>query len=220
MNRRTLAFRRRVAGHAIRAGGALIALGSVLPWVYLPLAGVRLPVPGVLGWGALTLLLSVWLLRRPAWWAGLAAGIICIVVAWKGYQAMPASVMSGVLVLEGRMQPLNDLLARFTLPPLSLFDLGIPWSQIRGPGPLTVLLGGVLAVSGGLASVLSFRDLRVLEQCAACGHRNRPGRVTAHCVQCGVPMPGEAACQECHALAEPGDTCCGVCGTQLRGILS
>jgi hypothetical protein len=215
VSRRAVAFRRRWALHAIRAGGALVVLGSVLPWAYLPMAGVRLPIPGIVGWGALTLVLGAWLLRRPAWWSALPAGLVATVVAWKAFHVMPAAVMSGVLLLEQRMQPLNGLLARFALPPVSLFDLRQPWSRIRGPGEMTALLGGLIALVGGLATLASYRDARALEHCVACGHRDRPGRVTAFCVACGAPMPAERACPECHTLAEPGDACCGVCGARL-----
>jgi len=177
-------------------------------------------VPGLLGWGALTLLLGLWLLRRPAWWSGLLAGGICLVAGWKAFRGMPAAVMAAILAIESRMQPFNDLLARFTLPPLSLFDLGVPWSEIRGPGPMTVALGACLAVGGGLATLSAFGAARSLGRCTACGHRHRPGRVAAFCVACGTPMPAERACPECHTLAEEGDACCAVCGTRLPEVLS
>jgi RNA polymerase subunit RPABC4/transcription elongation factor Spt4 len=164
-------------------------------------------------------LLGVWLLRRPAWWSALPAGFASVIVAWKAYHVMPAAVMSGILLLEQRMQPLNDLLARFTLPPMSLFDLGQPWSRIRGPGEMTVLFGGLVALAGALASLASYRDARAMERCGACGHRDRPGRVTAFCVRCGAAMPAERACPECHTLAEPGDACCAVCGSRLLAVL-
>jgi hypothetical protein len=141
------------------------------------------------------------------------------VAGWKAFHAMPAAVMGGVLLLAGRLQPLNDLLSRFTLPPITLFDLGVAWADIRGPGPMTVLLGACLAFAGGAAALLTFRHMRVLETCAACGHRDRFGRVTAFCVACGAPMPAERACPECHTLAEPGDLCCAACGTRLPELL-
>lgn len=219
-DRRALALRARWGIHAVRAGGALAVLGSVLPWVYVPLAGTRLPAPGILGWGALTLLLGVWMARRPAWWNGLAAGLVCAVVGWRAFQGLPPAMRAAALALEGRVQPLNDLLARFALPPLNLFDLGASGAALRGPGPITVLLGAALALTGGAVALRAARGRFALGRCAACGHRDAHGRLLAYCVACGAPMPDERACAVCHTLAEPGDICCGVCGNRLPGVLS
>lgn len=215
MNRRALAARRRWAVYAIRAGGVLVVIGSVLPWVYVPLAGGSVPVPGLLGWGALTLLAGAWLARRPAWWGGLLAGGVSLFAGWRAFSGLPTAVRAGTLMLEQRIQPPNDLLAQFGLAPITLFNLGLPWSQLRGPGPMTVLLGSCLAVFGGAAVLLSSAQTRALGVCPSCGHRDRFGRTSAFCVACGGPMLAERACPSCHTFAEPGDHFCAVCGAGL-----
>lgn len=218
-DRRALAVKARWGLHAIRAGGALIVVGSVLPWVKIPLAAAYIPVPGVVGWGAMTLVLGAWLARRPAAWTGLLGGAACGIVAWRAFVNLPRAVRTGAIILEGRVQPLNDLLARFSLPPMSVFDFGPTGAALRGPGTATVLSGAGIALAGGALALLAAHGRFSLGQCATCGHRDRFGRLNAFCVACGAPMPAERACPDCHTLAEPGDICCGVCGNHLTGIL-
>ncbi len=215
VDRATAARRLKWAGLAMRAGGGLIALGSVLPWAWLPLAGVRLPLPGVLGWGALTLLLGVWLFRRAPWWAALLSSMVSIAAALEVRATLPAAINRALLGMELRLQPMNNLLARFGIAPLDIFDFATPWDRLRGPGVPVVVLGGLLALAGALVTAASLLGAYDLRRCIACGHRNRPTRVTAFCVRCGEPMPMERTCAECHTLAEPGDLCCGVCGSAL-----
>lgn len=201
----------------MRWGGGLIVVGSVLPWAWVPLAGLRLPLPGVIGWGALTLLLGVWLFRRAPWPLGGAAGAVSLGLAWAAQAWMPAAINRAFLALEMRLQPMNDLLARFGIAPLHLFDTGTPWRELRGPGTVAVIVGASVVLLAAALAAHTARGERALGRCAACGHRDRTGRLLAFCVRCGAPMPAERACPACHTLAEPGDLCCGVCGTSLTG---
>jgi class 3 adenylate cyclase/tetratricopeptide (TPR) repeat protein len=52
-----------------------------------------------------------------------------------------------------------------------------------------------------------------LDECAACGALNRPGR--KFCAQCGASL--QLACPTCGAANEPEDLFCGSCGTALTG---
>lgn len=215
MDRAVAARRRFWSGQAVRWGGGLIAVGSVLPWAWVPLAGLKLPLPGILGFGALTLLLGAWLFRRPAWPGAGMAAIATLGVAWAARAALPPAINRLFLGLEMRLQPMNDLLARFGIAPFDLFDTGTPWRELRGPGTLLVMVGALLALAGTALAATTARGVIAMGRCTACGHRDRSARILAFCVRCGAPMPAERACPDCHTLAEPGDLCCGLCGARL-----
>lgn len=207
-------------GVLIRSGGILLIAGALLPWAWLPVAGLHLPWLGVMGPGiAVTAAGYLLVFKRLPWRMVVALGLAVLLLGAWGYDLLPVSVRGGLLALQAHVEPVNGLLARFNLPPLIVFDTAHRVPDLRGPGPALTLWGAVLALTGAVLRGRSALLFRARNICTACRHEHAAERSVTFCVKCGATMPGRIVCQGCRTLAEPGDLCCSQCGVCLSSQL-
>lgn len=205
----------RGAGLAASVVGALIvAAGSVLPWARLSVFGLEITQPGVLGLGALSLsaaiLALMWGRRFPL--LGLILGLFALGVGAHAERETGRAVKGRILHLQVALAPVNDKLIRVGLPPIEPFQMGRPWKEFVGPGPLWTFRGGAILALGSAAI---FTGGMLLRSCFRCGARWSPARAVAFCPACGERVGPLRACPACESPVEPKDRFCAACGVTI-----
>jgi hypothetical protein len=207
------------------AGGALvIAAGAFLPWAYLPVGRGRLPLPGVLGPGGLTLLLGLVLLFRarvhPA--AGLLMGVAVGIGAPLFGDEVSRTLRGALIGLQLWLAPLNRLLEQFHISGIEVVDLGLARDAYLGPGLAVTAWGAWLAAIGHGARLLlpgegppALQDRLAPRRCGACGTTVPRARAAHFCPGCGASLGGPPLCARCLTPAAPADRYCVSCGAAL-----
>jgi len=202
-------------GLTLRVTGALAVLvGSVLPWAKLTVFGVDLSLPCVAGWGAVTASLALMALVRPRALPllGVALGLIYLAVGGQARQGVGRKVLQYVLLVETRLAPVNDKLARVALPPIEPFDGFGPAGRYVGPGPLWTVWGGAALALG---ADLQFAGGRLGRTCAACGVLWPTDRIIQYCPRCGALAAAGPLCSSCHSPLWRKDRFCAHCGAPV-----
>ncbi len=199
--------------------GALLIVGPLQPWAYVPLGGLRLPCYGLFGLGGLVLVAGLMLLLHsspgPILLLGIAAGACYLA------RLVPAQMLAGahgtLAIMEAWLDPLNQLLDRFHIAQIRLTDWSLPAAHAIGPGVRTTFWGAGLASAAGISSALALppSPLRVPRTCPTCAARLSRRRELRFCPQCGGALWPAPVCQTCAAVAEVGDRFCGRCGARL-----
>ena len=215
---RTLLRRLSWAGLVLGGAGSIaVAVGAVLPWARFTVLGVDVALPGIAGWGALSLsgaLLALFCLRRLP----LLAVLLGLLAAGMGAHAQKETgraLKGRLLGLQQALAPVNDKLLRVGLPPVEPFAIGRPWREFVGPGPVWTFWGGAALALGGAALFAGMRLARTCPGCGALWSPERAGSI-AFCPACGG-RAGSAvtSCPACHAAAELDDRFCASCGVSL-----
>lgn len=216
--RRPVALRRlRLAGLILGgAGAAAVAVGAVLPWTRFGIFGTEFSIPGVMGWGALTLAaaLAALVVGRRAPLLAVAVGMLALGVGAQAQRETGRAVKGRVLELQRSFDNVNSRLMQVGLPPIEPFERGRLWRDFVGPGPLWTFWGGA-ALAVGAAAV--FAGERLGRSCPRCGitwSAIRAGRVT-FCPACGIRLGPITQCRACGGSVEPKDTFCATCGASL-----
>ena len=177
-------------------GALTVLVGAALPWARFTIFGLEVSLPGGL-WprGAacvgLAVVAALSLRRLPYIAAVLALG--CVITAWQARTQAPRDVIQRTLEIKQTLAPINDKLARITVPPIEPFGGVGRRSDYMGIGSTITLIGGVLLLAGvGLRlSPERCRSCRASWRsathrfCPACGvaRISRP-----HCGRCGEPL--------------------------------
>jgi hypothetical protein len=203
------------------AAGALLVVGPLQPWTYVPIAGLRLPYYGLFGIGGLALVAGLLLLLRsspgPLLLLAIAAG------AWYLAAVVPPQMMAGahgtLVIAEAWLDPLNQLLDRFHIAQIRLADWSLPAAHTVGPGVRTTLWGAGFAAAAALSSALAHPPppVRSPRSCPACAARLSHRRELHFCPHCGEALGAAPVCRACATVAVPGDQFCGRCGARLLG---
>jgi hypothetical protein len=206
------------------AGALLVAVGAFLPWAYLPVGRARLPLPGVLGPGGLTLLLGLILLTRPRLHP--AAGLLVALAVGVGVllfgDEVARTIRGGLIGLQLWLSPFNRLLEQFHIGGVEVVDLRLARSAYQGPGLAMTGWGAWLAAAGHALRLLvpgegpaALQDRLAPRRCGACGIAISRARSARFCPDCGVSLGGPPLCPRCLAPAAPADRHCVLCGTSL-----
>lgn len=209
----------------IVVGALLVAAGAFLPWAYLPIGRGRLPLPGVLGPGGLTLLVGLVLLSRPRLHpvAGLAIAVaIGIAVPLFGDE-LTRAIRGTLIGLQLWLSPVNRLLDQFQISSIEVVDLGLAREAYLGLGLRLTAWGAWLAAAGHAARLLlpgegpsALQDRLSPRRCDGCGTTISRARVAHFCPKCGVSLGGPPHCPHCLAPARPGDCHCVLCGARIE----
>jgi Double zinc ribbon len=203
------------------AAGALLIVGVLRPWAFVPLGGFRLPLYGALGWGGLAGVAGLILLLHPR----PAPGTLLGIAAGAAYLAytIPLQLLDHARAtthaIDSWLDPMNQLLDRFHIEGLHLTEWSLPAAHAMGPGATLTLWGAALAAAAAGLSPLS-RTLTppgsgLHRACPACAVPLSPHRELRFCPACGASLTALPFCRVCRALAEPGDRFCGCCGLEL-----
>jgi hypothetical protein len=187
-------------------GALLVLVGAALPWARFTVFGLDIGLPGGL-WprGAASVglaMVSVLTLRRVPWLAAVVA-LGCLITTWQARAAAPREVIRRTLEMEQALAPINDKLARITVPPIEPFG-GVGRARDRTEvGGTVALLGGALLVTGAILRLTPERCRGCRARwrspaqrfCPACGQARIAG---PHCAHCGEPQrTGEMFCPMC-----------------------
>jgi hypothetical protein len=200
-------------------GAITAAVGSVLPWTRFDVFGVDVRVPGVAGWGALTLaaavvaVMAAFRARRLSL-VGVLLGLFILAVAAQARAEGGRAVKARLLALTQALAPVNDRLLRVGLPPVEPFRLGQRWSDLVGPGPAWTAAGGALLALGSCGRFAAGRLRRSCFRCGASWSPARAGAVT-FCPACAARVGPLTACPACRGPVEPRDTFCVRCAAPL-----
>jgi hypothetical protein len=214
-------FSRQLGRLLTLAAGALLVVGALRPWAFIPLGGLHLPLYGALGWGGLAGVAGLILLvhPRPAPGAllGVAAGSAYLAITVPLQLLARARATTGAV--DGWLDPLNQLLDRFHIEGLHLTDWSLPAAHAFGPGAALTLWGAALATAAGALSLVALRidpsRLAHPGACPACASPLSARRDLRFCPACGAGLAAVPVCRACRAPAEPGDRFCGGCGLKL-----
>jgi hypothetical protein len=206
------------------AGGLLLVVGAFLPWAYVPAGRMRLPLPGILGPGGLTLLLGLFFALRPRLHPLIAlpvAVVVALLVPVAG-DDLARQVRGGLLALQLWLAPVNRLLEQFHISGIEVVDLGQPRAAYLGPGLAVTAWGAGAAALGSLIRLFTveegptrLQDRLAPRRCAACAVPIPRSRSARFCPCCGASLGGPPLCPACHTPAEPDDQFCAECGTSL-----
>jgi hypothetical protein len=209
------------------AGGLLMVAGAFLPWALVPVGRGRLPLPGLLGPGGLTLLAGLWLLARPRAAPLLVLPVaILVALGTPAYGEELARHLRGSLIgLQLWIAPLNRLLEQSRIGGIEVVDLGVRLPQYIGPGVAVTAWGGWLAALGQLARLFLagegppvLRDRLLPLQCRTCSLRIPRARGARFCPGCGASLGGPPLCRACLTPAAPEDRYCASCGNPLAVV--
>jgi hypothetical protein len=210
-------------GAALTFGGALsLIAGGVLPWARFQLLGMEIGIPGVMEWGAVTivvglLVLSASGLRRRLPLLVMVLGLAAMSIGMRAQEETGRNLRGRLLALENAIAPVNARLAQVALPPIELFGPGLGRSgDYQGPGSLWTVIGGACLALGG---TLSFVGGRLGRSCLSCGTLWRTGRVVLFCPSCGTSAGGPRLCALCKSPIETKDRFCVSCGTAAGASL-
>lgn len=205
-------------GRFLTFGAAvLLIVGAVRPWAYVPLGGLRLPLFGLFGWGALAGVAGLFLLFHPRpsppVLLGVAAGAAFLARVIP--QRLLASARATTGTVDSWLEPLNQLLDRFRIEGLHLTDWALPAARAIGPGASLTLWGAALAAAAALLALLAPSHPRLPRACPACSLSLRRRRDLCFCPGCGASLTPVPLCRACHTPADPADCFCGHCGSAL-----
>jgi len=206
------------------AGGLLLVAGAFLPWAYVPVGRMRLPLPGVLGLGGVTLLLGLWLALRPRLQPLIALPLALAVALWVPLAGdeLAHQVRGGLISLQLWLAPVNRLLEQFRISGIEVVDLGQPRAAYLGPGLAVTAWGAGVAALGSLVRLFiagegppRLQDRLAPHRCPACAVPIPRARSARFCPTCGASLGGPPLCPACHTPAEPNDRFCAACGVSL-----
>jgi hypothetical protein len=202
-------------GLVLRIAGALVVLiGSLLPWAKLTAFGVNLSLTGAAGWGAVTMAMGLAALVRPRALPllGVALGLACLLIGGQAQRSTGRKVLQFVFLIETRLAPVNDKLARVALPPIEPFEGAGPAGRYLGPGPLWTAWGGAALALG---SAIQYAGGRLRRTCASCGTLWPADRAINYCPRCGAFASAIPLCSACHRPLWKNDRYCVHCGTAV-----
>jgi hypothetical protein len=208
---------RRLARLLTLTAALLLIVGAVRPWAFVPLGGLRLPLYGSLGWGALAGVAGLFLLFHPR---PSPPVLLCIAVG-AAYLArvIPQRLLSGARAATGAVdswfEPLNQLLERFRIEGLHLADWGLPAARAIGPGASLTVWGAGFAAAAALLALLAPERPPLPRACPSCSHPLSRRPDLRFCPACGSSLSLLPVCPSCHAPAEVSDCFCGQCGVRL-----
>ncbi|MGC4046060.1 MAG: hypothetical protein QM758_19895 [Armatimonas sp.] len=188
-------------------GALLVLVGAALPWARFTVFGLEVSLPGGL-WprGAacvgLAVVAALSLRRLPYLAAALA--VACLITAWQARTQAPREVIRRTLEIQQALNPINDKLARITVPPIDPFG-GIGSSRDHaGVGSTITLIGGVLLLGGAALRLMP-------ERCRSC---RTPWRSAAFrfCPTCGIARTTGPHCGRCGEPMQKRDSFCTQCG--------
>ena len=211
---------RRAALAVLIAGALTVAWGAVLPWARLTIFGVAMNVPGVAGWGALTVFAAFVALvfgrRYPL--VAVACGLLALGLGAQAHKETGRALRLRTLALEQSLAPVNDRLMRIGLPPVEPFPPGQRRADLLGPGPLWTAWGGAVLALG---AALRFAAVRSGGSCPRChaawriAERDGEAARIAFCPSCGERVGPRVVCPACRAPVLDADAFCAACGTAL-----
>lgn len=201
------------------AAGALLIVGPLRPWGFVPFGGLRLPLYGLFGPAALLLPAGLLLLLHPR----PGPVLLLLIAAGATYAALqlPPQMLAGARATTGTVEtwldPLNQLLSRFHIPEVHLTDWTLPAARAVGPGVRITLWGAGAAAAAALTSALAtpLRPPSAPRACPACAAPLPRRRALNFCPACGARVLPLPLCRRCQSLSEPGDHYCGRCGEPL-----
>jgi hypothetical protein len=200
------------------ASGALLVVGALWPWAYMPMGGLRVPLYPLFGPGCLLPVAGFVILLRPRPSPGLLLAV-ALGAAWAAHALPPAlhaSARASTRFLDLWLDPLNQLLSRFNIDPLHLVDWSLPAARAVGPGiPLTHWAAALAAWAALLAFLSGPVPALRRGACPACAAPLPRRRDLRFCPACGAGLTRALFCPACHTPAEPGDRFCGQCGAPL-----
>lgn len=206
------------------AGAVQLIVGAFLPWGYAPIGRSRLPLPGILGPGGVTLLVGLVLLWRPRLhpMAGLvSAGAVAV---WApAFADDLAHAIRGTLIgAQLWIAPLNRLLEQFRINGIEIVDLALPRAAFLGPGVAVTAWGAGVAALAHLARLFlpgegppALQDRLIPIRCGACGVAVPRARQARFCPNCGTSLGGPPICPACRAPVATADRFCVTCGASI-----
>jgi hypothetical protein len=213
----TLLWLRRLSRLLTAAAAVLLIVGAVRPWAFVPLGGLRLPLYGALGWGALAGVAGLYLLFHPRTSPQALLGI-AVGTAYLA-SVIPARLLAGARATTGMVdswfEPLNQLLDRFHIEGLHFTDWAMPAARAVGPGVALTLWGAGLAAAAAVVALLAPLHPPIPRTCPACSLPLNRLRDLSFCPGCGAALTATPPCPSCHSPVEKDDRFCGHCGGQL-----
>jgi Double zinc ribbon len=206
------------------AGGLLLVAGAFLPWAYIPVGRMELPLPGVLGLGGLSLLVGLLFALRPGL-QPLAALPIAVAVALLvpvAGDSLGRHVRGGLIALQLWLGPVNRLLEQFHISGIDVVDLARGRASYLGPGLAVTAWGACSAALGSLFRLFTagegpsaLQDRLAPRRCPSCAVPIPRVRLALFCPRCGASLGGPPLCPACRTPAEPDDRFCAACGTPI-----
>jgi hypothetical protein len=197
----------------------LLIAGPLQPWAFVRLGGLRLPLYGLFGPGALTVIGGVLLLVLPS--PGPLLLLAVSAAAWYAARLVPGQMLAAAhataVIMDSWLDPLNQLLDRFHIPVINLTDRSLPAARAIGPGVWLTFWGASLSAAAAVPAVLAVPPAppRLPRSCPSCAARLPRQRELRFCPQCGGALSPTPVCRKCGASSEAGDRFCGRCGERL-----
>jgi Double zinc ribbon len=215
----------RAIGRAlVTAGGLLLVAGAFLPWAYVPIGRMSLPLPGILGLGGLSLLVGLLFALRPRLHplVALAVSLAVAVLVPMAGDALARQVRGGLIAFQVWLGPLNRLLDQFHIAGIDVVDLARPRASYLGPGLAVTAWGAGAAALGSLVRLFTagegpaaLQDRVAPRRCPACAIPVPRARPAHFCPRCGASLGGPPLCPACRTPAEPADHFCTACGVPI-----
>lgn len=191
----------------------------------VPLAGLTLPIPGLLLKGGFVLAgallaMGFWLLRPRYPGLLMVAGLAVVITVLSDLLSILNKTPRELGMLQLKLSGLNQALTTFNLPELEVYQRGVsPWNYV-GVGVYLAFAGaGLLLLGALLETLLQSRQGRSLGSvlvgrpaCKACGQHLMGGM--NFCPGCGHKLLPIQKCHECRTAYPDGFKFCPECGAK------
>jgi RNA polymerase subunit RPABC4/transcription elongation factor Spt4 len=208
-------------------GGLVVAAGSLMAWVNLPVLGVSIPVSGIFSLGCLTFalgLVAAYFIYRGFRWRifYVATAGVLLYVSFLSARRVRQETHASLLRMEMRLYPINQAIAQLGAPPLSVVDTTKRTDEYVGVGLQVVPIGAGLLLLGCLLDLFSRRlSLKSLPlefigflACRHCASLLSGEMLT--CPRCGQSVSEKKVCRNCFQVLDEGHRFCFRCGQAVK----